>query len=109
MEARAELAAKIGPPAQALAVYERSFRPLWPPRLVTQYFELLKQTNSLRVYLERARAGVAANPTDLGERGAAVLLLAAAEQPAARAERALAEFRQRKEARRVGVDDRMSC
>ena len=62
MEARAELAAKNGTPAQAMAVYESSFRPLWPAQLVTQYFETAEADRSLRVYLERARAGVAANP-----------------------------------------------
>ena len=56
IEARAELTSKVAPAAQALAVYERSFRPLWSARLVSQYFALLKQTNSLRVYLDRARA-----------------------------------------------------
>jgi cellulose synthase operon protein C len=99
VEARAELTSKIAPAEQALAVYERSFRPLWPARLVTQYFQMLKQTNSLRVYLDRARAGVAANPTDVAS--AARLFYYWQQQnnlPAA--ERALAEFRQRKESRR---------
>jgi cellulose synthase operon protein C len=99
IEARAEVTAKIGTAPQALAVYENSFRPLWPERLVTQYFALLKQTNSLRVYLDKARAGVAANPTDLAS---AVKLFYYWQQqnniPAA--ERALAEFRQRKDSRK---------
>jgi cellulose synthase operon protein C len=99
IEARAEVTAKIGTVPQALAVYENSFRPLWPERLVTQYFALLKQTNSLRVYLDKARAGVAANPTDLAS---AVKLFYYWQQqnnlPAA--ERALAEFRQRKDSRK---------
>jgi hypothetical protein len=99
IEARAELTSKTAPAAQALAVYEQSFRPLWSQHLVTQYFALLKQTNSLRVYLDRARAGIAANPTDLTS---AVKLFYYWEQQnnSAASERALAEFRQRKESRK---------
>ncbi len=98
IEAEAEIAAKIGTPARAIAVYESSFRPLWPAKLVTEYFDLLKQTGQLRAYLERARAGVAANPTDLAS---AVRLFYYWQQQgnAAAAERALVEFRVRKEAR----------
>jgi len=99
VEARAELTSKIAPPAQALAVYERSFRPLWPARLVTQYFQMLKRTNTLRVYLDRARAGVAANPTDLAS-AARLFYYWQQQNNLAAAERALAEFRQRKELRR---------
>ena len=65
IEATAELVAKTGTPARALEVYDRSFKPLWPDALMKRYFDLLKQSNSLRVYLEKARAGVVANPTDL--------------------------------------------
>ena len=90
---------RSAPPAQALAVYERSFRPLWPPQLVTQYFELLKQTSSLRVYLDRARAGVAANPTDLAS-AARLFYYWQQQNNLGAAERALAEFRLRKEARK---------
>jgi len=99
VEARAEVTAKTGPAAQALEVYERSFRPLWPQALVKKYFELLKQTGSLRAYLERARTAVTANPTDLS--GAARLFYYWQQQgnPAS-AGRALTEFRQRKDARR---------
>jgi hypothetical protein len=99
VEARAELAAKNGTPAQALAVYERSFRPLWPPKLVAQYFETLKQTGSLRVYLQRARAGVAANPTDL-DAAARLFYYWQQQNNVAQAQRALAEFSARKEAAR---------
>ena len=33
-----KLAARMGTSAQALAVYDRDFRPLWPAKLVTEYF-----------------------------------------------------------------------
>jgi tetratricopeptide (TPR) repeat protein len=100
VEARAELTSKIAPGAQALAVYERSFRPLWPAHLVTQYFALLKQTGSLRVYLDRARAGVAANPTDLAS-AARLFYYWQQQNNLTAAERALKEFEQRKESRQT--------
>ena len=95
IEAQAEVQAKIGTPAQAVAVYEKSFRPLWPASLVTRFFELLKQTGQLRVYLEKARAGVAANPTDLGS-AARLFYYWQQQGNAAAADRVLAEFRGRK-------------
>ncbi len=50
---------------QGLAVYEQSFQPLWAPELVQGYFDLLTQTQSLRKFLDQARAALAANPEDL--------------------------------------------
>ena len=99
VEARAELAAKNGTPAQAVAVYDRAFRPLWPPKLIAQYFETLKQTNSLRVYLERTRAGIASNPTDLTS-AARLFYYWQQQSNAVQAQRALQEFSARKEAAR---------
>jgi tetratricopeptide (TPR) repeat protein len=98
IEARAELTSKIAPAAQALAVYERSFRPLWSAHLIEQYFALLKQTNSLRVYLDRAQAGIAANPADLTS-AARLFYYWQQQKNLPAAERALTEFRQRKDAR----------
>jgi len=98
IEATAELMTKTDASARALEAYDSNFKALWPDSLMKRYFELLKQSNGLRAYLEKARAGVVPNPTDL--------------TPAARifhywkqldnfgaAERALAEYRQRKESR----------
>ncbi len=95
VESRSELAVSND---QALAVYERSFRPLWPPQLVTQYFALLKKTNTLRAYLARARAGVAANPLDLASSARLFYYWQQQGNPAL-AERALAEFRRAKDTR----------
>jgi predicted Zn-dependent protease len=50
---------------QGLAVYEQSFQPLWAPELVKSYFDLLTQTQSLRKFLDQARAALNANPEDL--------------------------------------------
>ena len=99
IEATAELVAKTGSSARALEVYDRSFKPLWPDALMKQYFELLKQSNSLRPYLEKARAGVAANPTDLGN-AARIFHYWKQQNNTAAADRALAEFSQRKESKK---------
>jgi Tfp pilus assembly protein PilF/TolA-binding protein len=50
---------------QGLAVYEKTFQPLWAPELIAGYFELLGQTHSLRKFLDDARAAVNTNPADL--------------------------------------------
>ncbi len=99
VQARATLAARRGSAADAIVVYERSFRPLWDPALVKKFFALLKETGSLRVFLDRTRASVTANPTDFG---AAVKLFYYWQQQGnvLPGERALIEFRQRKEARK---------
>ena len=96
--ARAELAAKVGTPAQALAALDRDYRPLWPPALIKKYFDLLRANNALRVYLERARTGAAANPTDVQYAARLFHYWQQQANPAA-AERALNEYRQRKDAR----------
>ncbi len=50
---------------QGLAVYEKSFQPLWQPELVKAYFDLLGQTQGLRKFLDEARAALNKNPEDL--------------------------------------------
>jgi lipopolysaccharide biosynthesis regulator YciM len=99
IEATAEIAAKSTSAARALEVYDHSFKPLWPDSLVKQYFDLLKQSNSLRAYLEKARAAVVANPTDLAS-AARIFHYWRQQGNSGAAERALAEFRQRKESKR---------
>jgi tetratricopeptide (TPR) repeat protein len=65
VRARAELALRRGTPADSLAVYDRAFRPLWDAALVQNYFDLLERTHSLRAFLDRARAEIAARPDDI--------------------------------------------
>jgi predicted Zn-dependent protease len=65
IEARATLAYKRGSTDEALALYDHSFQPLWPPELVQDYFNLLKETHRLREFLSRARAAATANPSDV--------------------------------------------
>ena len=98
VSARASLAQAKGSTAEALALYDRSFQPLWPPALVQDYFSLLGQTHNLRAFLDRARAAVAANPEGLS---AAARLFYYYQQQGnlEAARRVLVEFRLRKESR----------
>ena len=96
IEATAELAAKAGSSARAIEVYDRGFKPLWPDSLMKRYFDLLKQSNLLRAYLEKARAGVVANPADLAS-AARIFHYWKQQGNTGAAERTLAEFSQRKE------------
>lgn len=66
IEARAELAERRGSAAQAVAVYEQSYRPDWPDRTANRYFDLLKRTKGLRAAVNARRAALAANPLDVG-------------------------------------------
>ena len=100
VKARAGLERRRGSLERALAVYERSFRPLWPPELVKSYFDLLKQTRRLRAFLSQARASAASNPEDLAA-AARIFYYYQQQGNLPAAERALAELRLRKEARKA--------
>jgi Flp pilus assembly protein TadD len=65
MKGRADLATHRGATSDALAVYDQAFRPLWDEDNVQGYFDLLERTHSLRAFLDRARADIAARPADL--------------------------------------------
>ena len=65
LKGRADLATRRGATSDALAVYDQAFRPLWDAGNVQGYFELLERTHSLRAFLDRARADIAARPADL--------------------------------------------
>ena len=65
VKAKALVEYRQGSLEQGLAVYEKSFQPLWAPELVKSYFDLLAQTHGLRKFLDEARAAVNANPNDL--------------------------------------------
>lgn len=62
---RALLAYRQGSVEEGLAVYDKNFQPLWPADLVKDYFDLLRQTRSLRKFLDQARAALVRNPDDL--------------------------------------------
>jgi predicted Zn-dependent protease len=65
VKARALVEYRQGSLQQGLAVYEKSFQPLWAPELIKSYFDLLTQTHSLRKFLDEAKAALQANPEDL--------------------------------------------
>ncbi len=65
VKARALVEYRQGSLQQGLAVYERSFQPIWSPELAKSYFDLLVQTHGLRKFLDEARAARSANPQDL--------------------------------------------
>jgi hypothetical protein len=71
---------------------------LWPQTLVKSYFEMLRANNALRTYLEQARSGASANPTDV-QYAARLFHYWQQQGNRAAAERALNEYRQRKESR----------
>lgn len=54
-----------GSAREGLAVYERSFQPLWDPQLVNSYFDLLRDTQNLRKFRDDAHAALVANPGNL--------------------------------------------
>ena len=65
VKAKALVEYRQGSIQQGLAVYEKSFQPLWSPELVKSYFDLLAQTQNLRKFLDESRATLNANPEDL--------------------------------------------
>lgn len=96
LEARATLAYTRGSIDQALALYDRSFQPLWPPDLVHDYFNLLKETHRLREFLSQARAAALARPTDV-DAAARLFYYYQQQSNAGEAERALVDYRRRVE------------
>src|SRR5260370_24441189 len=64
--ARALIAYRQGSVEEGLAVYDKSFQPLWPPEVVKNYFDLLKETRSQRKFLDQSGGALARNPDDLG-------------------------------------------
>ncbi|MGA9797532.1 MAG: tetratricopeptide repeat protein, partial [Terriglobales bacterium] len=65
IKAKAMVEYRQGSIQQGLAVYERTFQPLWAPELVMDYFDLLNQTRSLRKFLDSANLALNSNPEDL--------------------------------------------
>jgi len=99
VSAGADLEKGRGNAEQALAVYERSFEALWPQPLINSYFSLLRETRTLRRFLNSARAAAAADPMSL-DPVARQFHFHLQEGNAALARRVLLEFPQRKEARK---------
>ncbi len=62
IRAQALLEFRRGNVDAALAVYDKSFQPLWPSALIQSYFSLLDQTHRQRAFVAEARAQLAAHP-----------------------------------------------
>ncbi len=100
IKAQASLAYRRGSLAEGLAVYDKSFQPLWPPELIQSYFNLLKETRSLPSFLDRTRAQLSSHPDDLNS--AARLFYAYQQQGRLdAAKQVIAAYRQSKESRNV--------
>jgi len=98
VKAQASLAYRRGSFTEGLAVYDRSFQPLWPSELIQSYFNLLKETHSLFAFIDRTRAHLSANPDDFDS--AARLFYAYQQQGRLdAAKQVIADYRQSKESR----------
>jgi hypothetical protein len=65
VKAKAMVEYRQGSVREGLGVYEHTFEPLWDPELVKSYFDLLRETQNLRKFLDQARTSLNANPEDL--------------------------------------------
>ena len=95
LRGRADLAVQRGATADAMAVYDEAFRPLWDASTVQEYFALLERTHNLRAFLDRARADIGSRPADLTP-VARVFYYYQRSGNVAAAERALSEFETRR-------------
>jgi predicted Zn-dependent protease/Flp pilus assembly protein TadD len=100
VRARASLEYARGSTDAALALYDRSYQPLWPPELVQDYFDLLKNTHRLRDFLASARARVQARPEDLVA-ASRVFYYYQQESNLSEARQTLVEYRLRMESRKA--------
>ncbi len=96
VKARALVEYRQGSIRQGLAVYEKGFQPLWAPELIKSYFDLLRQTHSLRNFLDEAKAAQQANPEDLNA-AARVFYYYQQQGRLASAQETIAKFRLRKD------------
>ena len=97
VKAKAMVEYRHGSIREGLAVYEQSFQPLWDPDLVKSYFDLLRETQNLRKFLDQARASLNSNPEDLNAT-ARIFYYYQQQGNLAVAQQAIADFRLHKEA-----------
>ena len=98
--ARALLAYKQGSIVEGLAIYEKNFQPLWPPELIKNYFDLVRETRSLREFLDQAHADLARNPDDLNA-VARVFYYYQQQGNLPAAQQAITDYRLKKDARKA--------
>ena len=99
VKAKAMIEYRQGSVREGLAVYEQTFQPLWDPELVRSYFDLLRETQNLRKFLDQAHAALNANPEDLNAT-ARVFYYYQQQGKLDAAQQAIADLRLHKEARR---------
>jgi tetratricopeptide (TPR) repeat protein len=97
VKAKAMVEYRHGSAREGLAVYEQDFQPLWDPDLVKSYFDLLRETQNLRKFLDRAHASLTSNPEDLNAT-ARVFYYYQQQGKLEVAQQAIADFRLHKEA-----------
>ena len=100
VQAEAAVASKRGSTAEALALYDTSYQPLWPKELIASYCGLLVETHSLRRVLAAEQAKFASDPNDYAA-AARVFEIDLQQGRSGAATRALAEYRLAKEAKRL--------
>jgi predicted Zn-dependent protease len=64
VKAAALLALRQSNIAQAIAVYDNAFQPLWPQNLIDSYFGLLAEAHQQRAFLGEAKARLEKSPDD---------------------------------------------
>ena len=107
VRAEAELDAARGSAKDGLAVYDRSFEPLWPAELVKSYYEVLAKGRLVRKTGDALRTGLAAHPEGGADalKDAAKLFYIDQQQGQLDAAKAvLEEYRARKDARGAAWD-----
>lgn len=93
----AQLAARQGSAQDGLAVYDRSFKPLWPAELVHAWYQLLVQGRKVRGVSDELRAKIDANASDLAD-VARLFYIEQQQGQGAAAEALLENFRKRRDA-----------
>lgn len=100
IRARALLAYNQGSIDEGLAIYEKNFQPLWPPELIKNYFDLVRETRSLRKFLDQAHAALVRNPDDLNA-AARIFYYYQQQGNLPAAQQAITDYRLRKDARKA--------
>lgn len=93
---RAEMERSRSGVANAIALYDREFQPLWPQDLIVSYFQLMREARQTRAFLTKARAAAVANPLAV-DPAARVFHYYHQEGNTGAAERALKDYARRKE------------
>lgn len=99
-KARALLAYNQGSIAEGLAIYDKNFQPLWPPELIKNYFDLLRETRSQRKFLDQAHAALLRNPDDLNA-AARIFYYYQQQGNLPAAQQAITDYRLKKDARKA--------